>query len=137
MKEKHIRAHMKAAYVYADLSYCKRRKVGCVIVKHNSPIAIGYNGMPSGERNQCEDEHGVSYQETIHAEDNAFRKLTRSSESAEGGILFVTTAPCIWCAPRIVDAGIVEVYYCEIFRNTEGVEYLDVRGIETTQIDIT
>ncbi len=48
MKEKFIKAHMKAASVYAELSTARRLHVGCVIVKDNTIIGIGYNGMPSG-----------------------------------------------------------------------------------------
>jgi dCMP deaminase len=55
MKEKFIDAHMNAAEVYAELSSAKRLHVGCVIVKDNTIIGIGYNGMPSGWTNECED----------------------------------------------------------------------------------
>ena len=46
---------MSAAEVYAKLSSARRLKVGCVIVKDNTIISIGYNGMPSGWDNNCED----------------------------------------------------------------------------------
>ena len=55
MKEKFVKAHMAAAEVYAQLSSAVRLKVGCVIVKENTIIGIGYNGMPSGWDNECED----------------------------------------------------------------------------------
>ena len=134
MKEKHAKAHMRAAYVYADLSYCQRRKVGCVVIKHDSIIAIGYNGPPSGEDNICEDTSGNTKPNVIHAEDNALRKLTRRSESAEGSIVFVTTAPCVLCASRLVDAGVSTVYYDDVYRNTEGIEYLKNHGVEVFQL---
>ena len=54
MKEKFIDAHMKAAEVYAQLSSAKRLQVGCVVVKDNTIIGIGYNGMPAGWDNNCE-----------------------------------------------------------------------------------
>jgi len=134
MKEKFAIAHMRAAYVYADLSYCERRKVGCVIVKDDSIIAIGYNGTPSGEENVCEDCNGDTKPETIHAEDNALRKLTKRPESADGGVMFVTTAPCKGCASRVVDAGIKKVYYVELYRNANGVDYLKKHHVETEQL---
>ena len=127
---------MRAAFVYANLSYCKRRQVGCVIVKHDSIIAIGYNGTPSGEENQCEDEEGNSKPDVIHAEDNALRKLTRRNESADGAVLIATDAPCFYCATRIVDAGITKVYYARVYRLTEGLEYLEKHGVEVEQIEI-
>jgi len=61
MKSKFIRAHMAAAEVYAELSYATRLKVGCVVVKENTIIGIGYNGMPSGWDNNCEDVDFVPY----------------------------------------------------------------------------
>lgn len=130
MKEKYIIAHMQVAYVYARLSSCKRRKVGCVIIKENTPIAIGYNGTPSGSDNCCEDVAGKSKPTVIHAEDNALRKLTSSTESARDSTMFITTAPCIICAPRIVDAGVKRVIYDDIYHNFDGVNYLQSRGIE-------
>jgi deoxycytidylate deaminase len=70
MKEKFVQAHMEAAGVYARLSSAKRLQVGCVIVKNNTIIGIGYNGMPSGWDNECEvvdyvDENGQDYDEMI------------------------------------------------------------------------
>ncbi len=136
MKKKYKIAHMKAAYVYAELSYCKRRKTGCIIVKGNTPIAVGYNGSPPGEPNCCEDEHNNTLPRIIHAEDNALRKLVRSHESATKAVMFVTMAPCILCAPRIVDAGIKTVYYNELYRLPDGIDYLRSHGIKVVQIDI-
>jgi len=124
---------MEVAHVYAKLSHCTRRKVGCLLVKDDSPIAFGYNGTPKGEDNCCECD-GVTKVEVIHAEDNALRKLTRSTESAVGATMFVTTAPCILCAPRIVDAKIKEVYYGEVYRNDDGIEYLKKHGIPTYKL---
>ena len=133
MKEKHARAHMKAAFVYADLSYCERKQVGCVIVKNDTPIAIGYNGTPSGEENCCE-ENGVSKPNVIHAEDNALRKLQRSHESSEGATVFVTAAPCERCAEKLADAKVAKVYYAEVYHGATsaiGLDYLHKKNIET------
>jgi dCMP deaminase len=54
MKDKYVDAHMRTAEVYASLSSAKRLQVGCVVVKDNTIIGIGYNGMPSGWTNDCE-----------------------------------------------------------------------------------
>ena len=127
---------MQAAYVYANLSYCKRRQVGCVIVKHNSIIAIGYNGTDPGENNTCEDENGNTKPDVRHAEDNALRKLTRSPNDAENSVVFVTTAPCKGCAGRLVDAGVSKVFYDDVYRNTEGLEYLEKHNVEVEQLSV-
>lgn len=39
----------------AQLSHAKRLQVGAVIVKDDSVISYGYNGMPAGWDNDCED----------------------------------------------------------------------------------
>jgi len=135
MKNKLIITHMRAAFLYANLSHCERRKVGCVIVKNDSIIAIGYNGTPSGDDNCCELDSGSTKPTVIHAEDNALRKLTKGSESAKDAIAFVTTAPCSLCAPRLVDAGVKAVYYVDLYRCEEGIKYLESKGVTTTQLD--
>jgi len=136
MKEKYIHAHMRAAYVYASLSSCERRKVGCVIVKHNSIIAIGYNGTNPGECNNCENDDGVTLPQVRHAEDNALRKLTRSSTNANNASVFVTTVPCKGCASRLVDAGVKHVYYDELYHSDDGVKYLTSHGVKVTKVNL-
>lgn len=132
MKKQHAISHMRAAFVYADNSYCCRKKVGCLIVKDGTPIAIGWNGTPSGEDNDCE-EDGMSKPNIIHAEDNALRKLVRSHESSVGADVFVTAAPCIRCAEKLADARVSKVYYAEIYHGATfecGLPHLQKRGIE-------
>lgn len=55
MKPKYIKAHMRAAENYAELSTARRLQVGAILVKEDRIISIGYNGMPSGWDNNCED----------------------------------------------------------------------------------
>jgi dCMP deaminase len=55
MKPKFIDYYMKIAQTTAELSYAKRLQVGAVIVRQNQILATGYNGMPSGWNNDCED----------------------------------------------------------------------------------
>jgi dCMP deaminase len=136
MKEKEITAHMKAAYVYAELSYCKRRQVGCVLVKDGSIIAIGYNGTPPGEDNDCEDCNGMTKSSVTHAEDNALRKLIRRNESSIGCSVFTTTAPCESCAEKLISAGVAHIYFAEYYKNKKGIQYLLDREFLVTQVNI-
>lgn len=136
MKRKHIIAHMEAAFVYAKLSYCKRRQVGCLMVKNGNIISHGYNGTPSGEENNCEGEDGHTKDNVIHAEDNALRKLTKSTESADGADVFLTTAPCVRCAERLVDAEVSNVYYVDVYRNDDGLKYLRKHAVFVEQITL-
>ena len=48
-------AYMKAAQLFSELSHARRLHVGSIIVKDDRIISIGYNGMPSGWDNNCED----------------------------------------------------------------------------------
>jgi len=124
MKQKYIDAHMNAAEVYANLSTAKRLQVGCVVVKDNTIIGIGYNGMPSGWDNVCEDENNKTRPEVLHAETNAIAKIARSTNSSEDATLFVTHAPCIDCAKIIHQSGINSVYYRNTYRSEDGLKFL-------------
>jgi dCMP deaminase len=133
MKKKFIDAHMKTAEVYAELSSAKKLHVGCVVVKDNTIIGIGYNGMPSGWDNNCEFEDTnpqtqvtelVTRKEVLHAETNALAKIARSTNSSDGATLFVTHAPCIDCAKLIYQSGISSVYYRNSYRNDDGINFL-------------
>ena len=127
-------AHMKAAQAYADLSYAKRRKVGCVVVKDDTIVAIGYNGTPEGWDNACEGADGKTLPEVIHAVQNAMDKLMRSTSSSVGASVFVTTAPCFTCAMRLYGARVSGVYYRDVYRSEEGLAFLAKVGIKTERI---
>jgi dCMP deaminase len=138
MKEKFIDAHMKAAEVYAQLSSAKRLQVGCVVVKDNTIIGIGYNGMPSGWTNDCEIEldngETKTKPEVLHAETNAIAKIARSTNSSDGAALFVTHAPCLDCAKIIHQAGINSVYYRNTYRSTDGIDFLEKCNINVKKV---
>jgi dCMP deaminase len=55
MKEKFKKAYMKTAETFAELSHARRLHVGAIVVKDDRIISIGYNGMPAGWDNNCED----------------------------------------------------------------------------------
>ena len=143
MKEKYIKAHMSVAKTYALLSSAKRLQVGCIVVKDNRIISIGYNGMPTGWDNTCEDvidtgNDGTpvlkSKPEVLHAETNAIAKLASTNESGKDASLFVTHQPCLDCAKIIYQSGIKEVYYSEVYRDNAGVEFLNKCGIQVKQV---
>lgn len=128
-------AHLEVAKTYSQLSSARRMKVGAVIVKDNRIISIGYNGMPSGWDNNCEDEIGITpstlitKKEVLHAESNAITKVAKSTESAEGAVLYTTCAPCIDCAKLIHQAGIKRVVYGHEYKSNEGLTFLEKCGI--------
>ena len=134
MKNKHIAAHMKSAFNYAECSTAERLKVGCVVVKDDRIISIGYNGMPSGWTNVCEDHRFQTKPEVLHAEENALTKLARSNESGEGSTAFITHVPCLSCAKLLYSSGIVEVYYKPPYKNSEGLDFLNYCKIKVDKI---
>ena len=148
MKIKHIHAHMKSAFNYAECSTAVSLQVGCVIVKDDRIISIGYNGMPSGWDNKCETsviwDKGVQLAspilktkpEVLHAESNAIAKLARSPESGEGATAFITHAPCLDCAKLLYQAGICEVNYCHSYRLTDGIDFLKQCNIKVYQVSL-
>jgi dCMP deaminase len=158
MKQKFIDAFMDVAARFASLSSAKRLKVGAIVVKDDRIISIGYNGMPSGWTNECEDkiycDDGdcseqqlpktenlpwlryklVTKREVLHAETNAIAKLAKNDGSGDGATMFITHAPCLDCAKLIYQSGISNVLYRNSYRDTVGIEFLEKSGITVTKI---
>jgi len=124
------------AGIWAQNSYCKRRKVGALIVKGKMIISDGYNGTPAGFENICEDEEGLTKAYVLHAEANAITKVAKSNNSSEDSTLYVTTSPCMECSKLIIQSGIKRVVYSDKYRKTEGLELLIRAGIELVYIDL-
>lgn len=122
--------YLRMARIWAENSYCQRRKVGALVVKDKMIISDGYNGTPSGFENICEEESNVTKPYVLHAEANAITKLARSSNNSEGSTLYVTAAPCIECAKLIIQAGIKRVVYGEKYRLDDGLKLLRKANIE-------
>ena len=133
----------------AKLSYARRLQVGAIIVKDDSVISYGYNGMPAGWDNNCEDEIGnvldvddniveirlKTKPEVLHAESNAIAKLAKSTNSGLGATMFVTHAPCMECAKLIYQSGIGHVLYRNSYRDTSGITFLEKSGVKVEQIN--
>jgi dCMP deaminase len=148
MKQKFIDLYMAWAARTAELSHARRLHVGAVIVKDDTVISYGYNGMPAGWDNNCEDEIGQvlddngniiearlkTKPEVLHAESNAIAKLARSTNSGLGATMFVTHAPCLDCAKLIYQSGISSVLYRNSYRDASGVTFLEKSGVDVTQI---
>ena len=127
--------YIRMALIWAENSYCKRRKVGALVVKDKMIISDGYNGTPTGFENVCEDENDRSKPYVLHAEANAITKLAKSSNSSEGATMHCTASPCIECAKLIIQSGIKRVVYSEQYRLTDGVDLLRMAGIEVIYLE--
>ena len=128
--------YLRMARIWAENSYCERRKVGALIVKDKMIISDGYNGTPAGFENVCEDENHLTKPYVLHAEANAITKIARSGNNSEGATLYVTTSPCIECSKLIIQAGITRVVFSEHYRLNDGIELLKEAGIKVDFIDI-
>ena len=127
--------YLRMARIWAENSYCKRRKVGALVVKDKMIISDGYNGTPSGFENVCEDEDNVTKSYVLHAEANAITKLARSSNNSDGSTLYIPDSPCIECAKLIIQAGIKRVVYANKYRLTEGIDLLERANIEVIHLN--
>ena len=127
--------YIRMAQIWAENSYCSRRKVGALIVKDKMIISDGYNGTPAGFENVCEDENGLTKPYVLHAEANAITKIACSNNSSKGATMYVTTSPCIECAKLIIQAGIKRVIYSEKYRLEDGLDLLRRANIEVVYIN--
>jgi dCMP deaminase len=132
--EKFDHSYLQMAEIWSQNSYCKRRKVGALLVKDRMIISDGYNGTPSGFENVCE-EDGVTKPYVLHAEANAITKVAKSGNSSEGATLYVTASPCLECSKLIIQSGIKRVVYRDEYRLTDGVDLLRRAGIEVEKVD--
>ena len=128
--------YLRMAQIWAENSYCKRRKVGALLVKNKMIISDGYNGTPVGFENVCEDDNDHTKAYVLHAEANAITKVAQSNNSSRDATLYVTSSPCIECAKLIIQAGIKRVVFNEIYRLTDGIDLLRRAGIDCCQSEI-
>ena len=124
------------AHVWANNSYCERRKVGALIVKDRMIISDGYNGTPSGFENVCEDHEGATKAYVLHAEANAITKVAKSNNSSQGATLYITDSPCIECAKLIIQSGIKRVVYDRKYRITDGLDLLERAEVEIEELHL-
>ncbi len=126
--------YIEISKIIAKRSYCKRKQVGCVIVKDDMIISDGYNGTPKGFENICEDEFNNTKAYVLHAEANALTKLAKSTNSSSDATLYVTMSPCYECSKLIVQTGIKRVVFSELYRIDEGLSLLREAGVEVVKI---
>lgn len=136
-QKKYDLAYIKMAEIWGNLSYCKRKKVGALIVKDNMIISDGYNGTPSGFENNCEDENNITKWHVLHAEANAISKVASSTQNSKGATLYVTLSPCKECSKLIYQAGIKRVVYAQEYSDTSGLQMLKKAGVEVQKIENT
>ncbi|UBF25398.1 dCMP deaminase family protein [Kovacikia minuta CCNUW1] len=110
------------AKLAATRSTCLAFPVGAVIVKNKQILATGYNGPPSGSAHctaqgycypgldSCDARRDLPSR-AVHAEANAIAQAAKHGISTDGGSIYVTLEPCLFCLKLIISAGIREVFY--------------------------
>ena len=139
MNEKQLeldKRYLRMARIWAENSYCTRRKVGALIVKDKMIISDGYNGTPSGFENVCELDNGTTKPYVLHAEANAITKIAKSGNNSDGATLYVTASPCLECSKLIIQSGIRRVVYSEAYRLTDGIDLLKRAGVEVVFLEL-
>ena len=133
-QKKYDSAYLKMANTWGELSHCKRKKVGALIVKDRMIISDGYNGTPTGFENVCEDEERYTKWYVLHAEANAILKVAASTQSCVGATLYITLSPCRECSKLIHQSGIKRVVYAKAYKDTSGLTFLDKAGVILTHL---
>lgn len=139
LKEKRYNdLYMDLAERISKMSHAKRLQVGSVLVKNDNILSYGWNGMPAGWDNDCEDilsgGETKTKPEVLHSEANCLMKVAKTTNSSDGSALFVTHAPCLDCAKIIHQAGINSVYYRNTYRSTDGIDFLEKCNINVKKV---
>ena len=115
---------MKAATMASIRSPCERLKVGCVLVKNNRLISMGYNGFLAGTDHRSIIRWGHE-QATIHAEINAITDAAKRGVSIDDAVAYITHYPCINCFKALASSGVKKIYYQVDYKNDPILEELD------------
>lgn len=129
-KYKYDQFYMDIAKRTSEMSYAKRLQVGSIIVKDGRILSMGWNGMPFGMDNECEDENGLSKPEVLHSESNCLMKMVSSTESLDGAVMYCTHSPCLSCAKLIYQAGIRHLVFGLLYRDSLGLKFLIKQGVQ-------
>lgn len=124
------------AYNCSDQSTAEVLNVGAVVVTETGLISPGWNGMPAGMDNCCEDHTKLKIDEitklerpstkphVIHAERNALDKMTNQGIATRNSVVFVTTAPCFECAKALHNLGLKALVYDNQYKDISGIQFL-------------
>ena len=126
---KYDQLYINICHEIAQQSHDEEIKVGSLIEKDGTIISMGWNGMPTGMRNETRNWNGCTNKEVIHAEANALTKLAKSGGGSDGATLYCTHSPCFECAKLILQAGIKRVHYTHDY-DTNAILFMKERGIE-------
>jgi dCMP deaminase len=118
---------LRHAVIASQMSTCKRRSVGCVLINERRKIlGIGYNGVPSGMPH-CNEGHpcpgadapsGTNLSECFatHAEVNA---VIQCRDPYAIDTVYTTTAPCVDCTKFLMNTSAKRIVFIEAYPHSE------------------
>lgn len=124
----------KLVLATSERSPCARLKVGCMFVKENRIISLGYNGfLPDCKHvSIIRDDHE---QATVHAEQNALCDCAKRGVSTNNCTAYITHYPCIICTRLLLACGVEKIYYVFDYKNDDLVEYFcNLKNVEIIKI---
>lgn len=126
---------LNIAIAVAGRSTCKRKSVGCVLVRDKMIISTGYVGSIKGQPHCLDvgcliDEKTSGCIRTVHAEMNALAQAAANGVSTKGATAYSTLSPCLWCFKTLANAGIVRIVYEEEYRIQPDFELAEACGIK-------
>lgn len=144
---------MESAKLWAQRSTCSRSQVGVVIASLDNRILVtGYNGAPGGMKHcnhGCTCELSAPYPRVknhspscpsvlpceiaVHGEANAIAFAAKNGIRLASSRLYTTLSPCYKCAQLIINSGVEEVVYLQLYRDPVGLDLLDDAGIQVVQ----
>ena len=142
LKPKYHAPYMRMALALAELSQCRRLKVGALLIRLTSEgvpciLAEGVNGTPVGQDNCCETDETLTQTKdaVVHAEVSVLTKMKEFAIPSYPSVLVITDSPCAFCAAAILRMGVREVYYHRKYRLPDGLNRLDDFGIKHYHIE--
>lgn len=123
---------METAALWARRGTCSRLQVGAVLSRNGRIIATGYNGNASG-LDHCNHTEDSPCETAVHAEENVLYFAARHGLSTEGSTLYVTHNPCYRCARGLVNAGVRDVVFSQMYRDASGLHLLVESGVFVLQ----
>ena len=116
---------MKIAHQVATRGTCDRAHVGTIIVRDRNILATGYNGSIIGTEH-CDDaghlirdDHCIR---TAHAEVNAIAQAAKNGIAIKDASLYITHFCCWNCFKMVVNAGIRNIYFDNLYRLDPAIE---------------
>lgn len=126
------------AKIVSSRATCPSRQVGCVVIDGITKqiLSTGYNGAPRGTKHctsACLNRTtGSDFRKcrAVHAELNAILNAAFNGVSLRGGVMYLTTTPCVFCSRAIVQAGIKQVRAMSKYPHDDALDLLREGGID-------